>query len=175
MADQAPPDTADKGLVIMGRISGLFGVRGWLKVKSHTRQRADILDYRCWLLRLKEGWKEFSLTEGRIHGPGLVVQLEGIADRDAAATLVGADIAVHESRLPAPDSGQYYWAQLEGLEVVNSQGVGLGTVRNLFETGANDVMVVVGERERLVPFVRGVVRRVDLAAGTVLVDWDADF
>ena len=175
MASRAVPGTADNGLVILGRVVGLYGVRGWVKVKSHTRERADILDYDRWMLRLGDEWREFGLAEGRLHGSGLVAQLEGITDRDAAATLVGADIAVHRSQLPALQPGSYYWAQLEGLKVVNIQGVELGEVKNLFETGANDVMVVLGDRERLIPFVPSVVQKVDLAAGTLIVDWDADF
>lgn len=175
MADQAPPGAADSGLVILGRIIGVYGVRGWVKVRSHTRERADILGYDRWMLRFEDGWREYCLAEGRVHGAGLVARLEGIADRDAAAALVGTDIAVYKSQLPALERGAFYWAQLEGLKVVNMQGIDLGTVRNLFETGANDVMVVLGERERLIPFVRGVVQKVDLVAGTVVVDWDADF
>ena len=88
---------------------------------------------------------------------------------------MGTDIAVYKSQLPALERGAFYWAQLEGLKVVNIQGVELGKVRNLFETGANDVMVVLGDRERLIPFVRSVVQKVDLAAGALIVDWDADF
>jgi len=175
MSDQAPPNAADCGLVIMGRVIGVYGVRGWVKVKSHTRERADILDYDLWMLRLQDVWCEFRIAEGRIHGAGLVARLEGFADREAAVTLMGADIAVRTAQLPVLERGAYYWAQLEGLTVVNLQGVGFGTVSNLFETGANDVMVVRGERERLIPYVRDVVREVDLAARTVIVDWDADF
>ncbi len=175
MADRTPPETADSGLVVLGHIIGVYGVRGWVKVRSHTRDRASILDYDHWMLRLEDGWREFSVAEGRVHGAGLVARLEGIAERSAAAALVGTDIAVRRSELPALEGGSYYWSQLEGMRVVNVQGIELGSVSNLFETGANDVMVVTGERERLIPFVRGVVQSVDLAGGTMRVDWDADF
>lgn len=175
MADRVPPETADSELVVMGRVIGVYGVRGWVKVRSHTRDRAGILDYDRWLVRRADQWQEFGLAEGRVHGAGLVARLEGITERSAAATLVGADIAVRKSQLPAPEGGAYYWTQLEGMKVINVQGVELGKVSGLFETGANDVMVVIGERERLIPFVRGVIKKVDLAAGTMHVDWDADF
>ncbi len=175
MIDRAPPEAADSDLVVMGRVSGVFGVRGWVKIRSYTRERASILDYDRWMVRLEDGWRDFGLAEGRVHGAGLVARLEGVAERDAAAALVGADIAVPKSQLPVLEGSEYYWAQLEGMKVVNAQGIELGMVSNLFETGANDVMVVVGERERLIPFVRGVVQKIDLAGGTMCVDWDADF
>ncbi len=159
----------------MGRIAGVYGLHGWVKVISHTRERAGILGYRQWMVRLAEGWREFRLAGGRIQGTAVVAQLEGITDRDAAAALVGADIAVPRSQLPPLGHGTYYWTQLEGLGVVNAEGVELGRVSSLFETGANDVMVVTGDRERLIPFVRGVVLEVDLAGGTIRVDWDPGF
>ena len=175
MVDREPSEAAESGLVVMGRIVGVHGVRGWVKVRSHTRERTGILDYDHWTLRLGDCWREFGLAEGRVQGAGLVARLEGCADRDAAAVLVGADIAVRRSQLPVLESGTYYWAQLEGLKVVNVQGVEFGRVSGMIETGANDVMVVTGGRERLIPFVRGVVQTVDLDAGTLCVDWDADF
>ncbi len=175
MTDRVPPEAADSGLVVMGRVTGVHGVRGWVKVRSHTRERAGVLDYDTWMLRLEDRWREFRLAEGHIQGAGLVARLEGVADRDAAAGLVGADIAVRRSQLPPVAPGTYYWAQLEGLNVINSHGVELGRVQGLFETGANDVMVVTGTRERLIPFVPGVVQKVDLAAGILHVDWDAEF
>lgn len=160
----------------MGKIVGLFGVRGWVKVFSHTRPKEAILGYRRWLVRGKEGWREIDMAEGRAQGKGLVARLEGIADRDAAAELVGADIGVTLTQLPKPKMGEYYWAQLEGLKVVNLEGEELGAVSHLFDTGANDVLVVKqGRRERLIPFTKYAVRDVDLDAGTMRVDWDKEF
>lgn len=161
--------------VVMGRVTGLFGVRGWVKVHSHTREKADLLRYRRWLLKTSSGWREHEVAEGREHGAGLVARLAGFEDRDQAATLVGLDIGIYASDLPALPAGEYYWAQLEGLRVLNEQGVELGRVSHLFETGANDVIVVRAERERLIPYIRGVVKKVDIAAGEIHVDWDADF
>lgn len=161
--------------VTMGRVAGLYGVRGWVKVYSHTRDKADLLHYPRWLLKTAEGWREYEVSESRVHGAGLVARLAGFEDRDHAAPLVGMDIAVRRSELPELPAGEYYWAQLQGLRVLNEEGVDLGRLSHLFETGANDVMVVIGERERLVPFIRSVVKKVDLAAGEIRVDWDADF
>ena len=87
----------------------------------------------------------------------------------------GADVAVHRRQLPAAEAGRYYWVDLIGLSVVNREGIALGTVIALMETGANDVLVVQGERERLIPFVLGrVVLDVDLEAGVIEVDWLPD-
>jgi 16S rRNA processing protein RimM len=171
----ARPPSAPDDLVTLGHIVGLFGVRGWVKVYSYTRPPQAILNYKRWRVRLSSGWRQLEVKEGRTHGKGLVVRLAGYVDRGQAAALVGADVAFALAELPALEPGEYYWAELEGREVVNLQGVVLGKVSHLFETGANDVMVVVGERERLIPFIRDVIRRIDLGAGRITVDWDADF
>lgn len=161
--------------VILGRISGIYGVQGWVKVYSETRVRADILGYEQWWLRRPGGWQKVRLIEGRMQGEGVIARLEGVNDRDAARGLIGTEIAVHRHELPPAKPGEYFWSDLEGLKVVNLDGVVLGTVSHLFETGANDVLVVAGERERLIPFTRDAVKEVDLAGRTLRVDWDADF
>ncbi len=167
------PDT-DR-LVIIGRISSLYGVRGWLKVYSYTKPRRRILDYGPWLVP-GAGGLAVEVEDGREHGKGIAVKLKGYDDRDAAARLLGKDIAVRRTRLDAPAPGEYYWADLEGLRVVTRDGRDLGRIDHLLETGANDVVVVRGDRERLIPFVQGqVIRRIDLEAGLMEVDWDPDF
>lgn len=158
----------------MGRIVGLFGVRGWIKVHSYTRPREAILEYGPWLVESTGTWRTFNVVEGRRQGNGIVARLEGVSNRDSAAALVGAEIAITGSQLPAAGEGEYYWAELEGMRVVNLAGQELGRVSYLFETGANDVLVVQGERERLIPFGKGVVQEVDRAAGVIRVDWDVE-
>ncbi|HEX9628358.1 MAG TPA: ribosome maturation factor RimM [Acidiferrobacterales bacterium] len=162
-------------LVTMGQVVGVYGVRGWVKVYSHTREREGILAYRRWWLKLPDGWRRFEIEDGRRQGQGVVAQLQGVADRSQAAVLIGADIAVERRELPVLPEGQYYWAQLEGLTVRNLEGVELGTVSHLFVTGANDVLVVTGERERWIPYIPDVIREVDLESGVLVADWDADF
>jgi 16S rRNA processing protein RimM len=104
------------------------------------------------------------------------VQLAGYDDRDAAAVLSGTEIGVYRSQLPAPDTDEYYWSDLVGLQVLTTQDKLLGVVDHLIETGANDVLVIHGERECLVPFIRHqVIKSVDLDAGVIRVDWDPDF
>ncbi len=164
------------GLVIMGRVTGLHGVRGWVKVHSYARDHLDILKYAHWSLHLASAWHEIDVQEGRPQGRGIVVHLKGYDDRGQATALVGADIAIPRTRLPRLKKGEYYWSQLEGLSVINLQGEALGRVSHLFETGSNDVLVVMGgEQERLIPYLPEVVQAIDLEAGTLRVDWDADF
>ncbi len=161
--------------VVLGRISGFFGVRGWVKVYSYTEPRDAVLNYKSWLLSSDGDWRTAEVAEGKRHGKTVIARIEGIDDRDQAAALIGCDIGVPRSELPETDEGQYYWSDLEGLQVMTKNGTELGKVKYLLETGANDVMVINGEQEYLVPFViDDVVLDVDLAAGVITVDWDWD-
>lgn len=162
--------------VVLGKVGGLYGVRGWVRLWSFTDPVENLLDYQE--LELGQGgrWEAVRLAEGRRQGEALVARFEGCADRDQATLLVGAELAVARDRLPEPADGQFYWADLVGLEVVTTGGVVLGRVDHMMATGANDVLVVKGERERLLPFVPGrFVNEVDLAGGRIVVDWDPEF
>jgi len=161
--------------VVLGRISGLFGVKGWVKVYSYTEPREAVLEYRRWLLSGKDGWWEATVAEGQRHGKTIIARIDGYVDRDQAAELIGTEIAVPRDELPEAEEGRFYWSDLEGLRVVHRDGTELGRVAYLLETGANDVMVVQGEQERLIPFVMGeVILGVDLASGRIDVDWEWD-
>lgn len=171
------PDSGSGNDVALGRLGGAWGVRGWLRVESFTDPADAVLDYRRWTL-VQPGREPLEVTprEGRLQGQSLVVHLEGIDDRDAALALRGSTVTVPRSALPPAGEGEHYWTDLVGLEVVNVEGVSLGRIEGLFETGANDVMVVRGDRERLLPYVPDqVVLRVDVAAGRMEVDWQPDW
>lgn len=159
----------------MGQVSAPFGVQGWIRIRPFTEAPDTLLDHPVWWLDRGGAWQAFSLVEGSLHGKGLIARLRGCDDRDAAAGIRGSRIAVPRSQLPTAPADQYYWSDLIGLRVVNTQGEELGRVKDLLETGANDVLVVEGERERLIPFVGAVVLEVDLAGGTVRVEWGADY
>lgn len=162
--------------VVLGRIGGLYGVHGWLKVFSHTQPREGIVGYRPLYVGSGGEWRRMDMQEGRAHGKGVVLKFVGYDDRDSALALLGCDIAVRREQLPEPEPGEYYWSDLQGLRVVTLDGVELGVVDHLLETGANDVLVVEGDRQRLLPFLQGdVVRDIDLRAGMMRVDWDPDF
>ena len=163
-------------LLTVGKIVGLHGVGGWIKLESYTQPRMAIFAYRPWRLVLAGTELEVASAQGHEQGKGMVAKLPDCDDRDAVAKLVGATIRVPRSALPRPKRGEYYWTDLEGLTVLTVEGIDLGKVSHLFATGANDVLVVRGERERLIPFVTGqFVKKVDLEAGRITVDWDPEF
>lgn len=165
--------TPDESPLILGRIAGLFGVKGWVKVFSYTDPREAVLNYGDWMLQQNGQWTDAKVAEGQRHGKSVIARLNGIDDRDAAAELVGAEIGVSRSALPPADEGHYYWSDLIGLEVMHLDGKCLGHVTAMLETGAHDVMVVKGDIERLVPFVLDkTVQSVDLQTGKISVDWE---
>lgn len=161
--------------VTLGRISGVFGVKGWLKVQSFTEPRDNIVRFGAWTLTTNGVERAFDLEDGHGHAGGVVVKLKGVDDRDRAREWVGADVVVPREHLPALGEGELYWADLEGLEVRTTTGVVLGRVDHLLATGANDVLVLDGQPQRLIPFVAGaVVKEVDLPGGSIVVDWPLD-
>jgi 16S rRNA processing protein RimM len=163
-------------IVDVGKISGVFGVKGWLKIFSYTSPKENILNYSPWLLQKAGEMKTVEVVDGNLHGGGLIALIKGVNDRNQAETLLGCEIFIRREQLPAASEGEYYWSDLIGLEVVTTEGVVLGIVDGLLETGANDVLIVKGERERAVPFIKDqVVVKVDPEAGRILVDWDPDF
>lgn len=167
--------------IVLGRISGLFGIQGWVKIYSYTRPLESILDHDVWWIGSTSSWQRHQLLDGRTQGKTLVARLADeagrpLVDRDAAQALYGLDISVPRDHLPEPPPGQHYWVDLIGLTVRTLDGVELGQVSAMMETGANDVLVVTGQRERLIPLVADeFVIQVEPAAGFMVVDWDPDF
>jgi 16S rRNA processing protein RimM len=162
--------------VTLGRVSGAFGVKGWLKVESYTEPRDNIVDFDVWTLRLGGADRAFELEDRQGHAGNLVVKLRGIDDRDVAREWTGAEIVVERERLPEVGAGEFYWTDLEGLEVRTTAGITLGSVEHLLATGGHDVLVVSGSPQRLIPFVTGsVIKHVDVAAGVIVVDWAPDY
>jgi len=166
--------------IILGRISGVYGVKGWVKIFSDTDPREGIAQYNPWYLKASNinggKWHKISLEAGRRHGKSVIAKLEGYDDRDESMQLSGAIIGINPEQLQALEGDEFYWRELIGLRVINQQNIELGTVEQLLETGANDVMVVDGERERLIPWTPGhAVMDVNLEQGVIRVDWDEDF
>ena len=160
---------------MLGRISGLFGVKGWVKIFSYTQPREAILEYDSWYLQDQGKWRVAEVVEGKRHGKSVIAHFEGVDDRDQAAALIGSEIAIPRDQLPAAEDGSYYWTDLEGMQVVHRDGSDLGRVAYLMETGSNDVLVTKGERERLIPFVaEKVILDVDFDKGVISVDWEWD-
>ena len=161
-------------IVPLGHISGVHGVKGWVKIHSLTDPREAIFEYQPWLLG--DAQEEVRFSQGKKHGSRLIALFEDTNDREAAENLVNRKIAVYRDQLPETDTGEFYWTDLVGLDVKLENGTALGKIDRLMATGANDVMVVKGDRERLIPFVKDqYVVKVDLESGEVVVDWDPDF
>lgn len=176
----ATPENADE-LIVVGKIFSVHGVRGEVKVYSFTDPIDNLLQYRNWTLRREGVVKQVELVSGRSTQKDLVAKLKGLDDRDEARLLSGYEICISRSLLPNLTDGDYYWYQLVGLSVINQDGQLFGKVDHLLETGANDVMVVkpcagsLDDRERLLPYTEQCVLAIDLAAGEMRVEWDADF
>jgi 16S rRNA processing protein RimM len=160
--------------VALGYISAVHGIKGWVKVHSWTRPMEAILNYQPWLLG--EDSKPVKIVDGRKQGKGMAALLPGYENREQAANLVGQQIFVEREQLTPTEKDEYYWSDLIGLDVHTTTGAVLGRVDRLMETGANDVLVIQGDREHLVPFIQGqYVMRVDLEDGLIEVDWDPEF
>jgi 16S rRNA processing protein RimM len=162
-------------LVVLGRISGVFGVKGWVKVHSYTDPRDNVVAYPVWTIRQRGVDRAVEVEDGRGHGGNVVAKLRGVDDPEQARGLMGAEIFVARALLPACEPGEYYWTDLEGLEVRTPSGERMGVVDHLVATGSNDVLVVIGATEQLIPFVLGdVIRSVDLEAGVIVADWSPE-
>ncbi len=170
------PFTGDESrLVVMGRILGPFGIQGWIKLKTFTESPDGLAGHCAWWLRTQQGWRSVGLEEFRVRPAAVSAKLEGVDDRDAAEMLRGVDVAVTREDLGEAAQGEFYWVDLVGLEVVNLQGESLGRVEELLRTGSSDVLVVLGDRERLIPFVEAYVTLVEREAGRITVDWEAEY
>ncbi|MDR7194436.1 16S rRNA processing protein RimM [Luteimonas terrae] len=161
----------------MGKVHGAFGVRGEVKLESFTVPRSAIFRYQPWVLRDARGIeRECEGAKGRETPKGVVATLPGVEDRDGAEATRGLEVFVPREALPPPKPGEYYWVDLEGLRVRNVEGVDFGVVSHLFSTGANDVLVAQGDRERMIPFVLpDYIVSIDFDTSLVTVDWDPEF
>ncbi len=159
----------------MGRVSAPHGVKGWIKVQPFTQEIDGLLGYPQWWLGRDGEWRQHRIAEAAVHGALVLARVEGCTDREAAVALKGAEVAIPRCLLPENREGEYYWSDLLGMEVVNRRGEHLGRVAKVLETGANNVLVLEGEQELLVPFVDSVILNVDLAGGRLSVDWELDY
>ena len=168
-------------MLVMGRIVAPFGVKGWVRIQPFSD---DLSSWRklpkLWLCANENAdatqWQAVTVKACRAHGKGLVASFDEVPNRTAAEALGRMFVGAEREALPEPSGGEYYWADLIGLEVRNTVGEALGRVGGLLETGAHDVLrVEFAEGERLIPFVAAHVQRVDLTAGTITVEWGSDW
>lgn len=163
-------------MVVMGRVIAPFGIQGWIKVYPYSERPGSLIGFRHWWVGgAAGGWKRHSVDAARLQGPLVVARILGCETRDAAILFKGCDVAVPRSELPALDPGEHYREDLVGFDVVNRAGEHLGRVEGFLETGANDVMVVGGTRERLIPMVAPILDAIDAPARRITVDWGLDY
>lgn len=158
-----------KSSLVVGKVAGHFGVKGWLKVKSFTQPYKNIFTYKTWLI---DG-QSYSVAEFKMHGKQMIVRLEDMRLREQANVVLGKDICVSREQLPEIDEDDYYWCDLIGLQVIDQNEQTIGCVKDIFATGANDVLVVGGEKEVLIPYVPDrYIKKVNLQSGVMIVDWE---
>ena len=165
--------------LVLGRIGGIYGVRGWVKITSYTRPKTNILSYSPLLMKVNKEWQEIEIEDSQQRGDRLLAKIKGIDSPEEGKKLVHCDLAVTRKQLPALEEGEYYWHDLIGLEVFNQDKIRLGKVKNIIETGANDVLDIndgeTDKRRILIPLIMDIyVKKVDLIAKKIDVDWQLD-
>ncbi|WP_199609163.1 ribosome maturation factor RimM [Flocculibacter collagenilyticus] len=169
--------------IILGKLGAPYGIKGWLKVTSYTDDPEGIFSYNPWLINKEGAWQSLEIVDWRRHNKSLIVRLSNVEDRDQAQAMTHVEIAVDADALPELEGNDFYWKDLIGMNVVNEKGYNMGSVIDLMETGANDVLVVkanrqdaFGQKERLLPFLMDdVIKNVDREEKQILVDWDPGF
>jgi 16S rRNA processing protein RimM len=161
--------------VVLGNFGAPHGVRGWVKVFSYTSPVENIFEYPLWQIEIKGTWKQLEIEDIKKASKEYAVKINGYETRDDAAKLTNCLISVFRHELPVLQEEEYYWSDLIGLKVVTVSGVNLGVVDSLLATGSNDVLVVKGDKLRMVPYTSQVIQRVNLNDKVIVVDWDPDF
>lgn len=162
--------------IVLGRFGRVHGIKGFITIHSYTEPRENILNYSQLYARINSQWQPLEVTRIESTSKSILALIAGYTEREQAAHLTNIELGVPKDQLPRLADGEYYWHQLIGLTVVNQQGEKLGNVADLLATGSNDVLVVQGEKQVLIPFLPGrYVSSVDIDAGMIFVDWDADF
>lgn len=173
MPSQKKPNNDLPRAVIIGKVGSPFGVKGWLKITSYAEPPENILSYDPWLIGDHTGhWRQNVQIEKQRQGEYLLARFENCTDRDLARQYTGLNIAITHDQLPKASEGEYYWTDLEGLTVQSLTGKELGKIDHLFETSANDVVVVLGETKQLIPFIDQYIIKVDLENSLMIVDWE---
>ena len=164
-------------LIVMGEIAGAYGVKGWVHIHNYTEIPVELMEISDWMLKISDRWQPVRQTASRVHNAAVVAKLDGIEDRDQAAALKHALVAVHKDALPKAEADTYYWYELIGMHVINRQNEHLGQVITLIRSPAHDILQVAGECEKkyLIPMAASAIDRVDRDKNTVFVDWGLDW
>ena len=157
--------------LIVGRFGKTFGVQGWIKLQSFTTPTDNILKYQPWYIKKRRGWQILEITGSDFKGETIIIKLPGCNDPETAKRYTNCQIAVDRSQLPEIDENEHYWADLIGMSVVTTKGIKLGIVNSLLETGANDVLVIKGKEEFLLPYVKEIIKNINKNTKTITVEW----
>jgi len=162
-------------MVVIGIVGAAFGVDGWVKINSYTSPQDNCLDYLPWKIKQQGKWVDLEITATKQQGQRILAKFAGYQDRETVRLLTNAEIGIEREKLPDPGKNEYYWEDLEGFTAVTKENVTLGKVDHLFSTGANDVIVIVGEKTHMLPYIPHVIVKVDMQNQVITVDWDPDF
>ena len=165
----------DEKKLLVGKINGFFGVQGWIKIFSYTEPRKNILEYQPWYFIDNGTYKVIEITTGREQSKTIIAQVKGIDNRDQAGQLIGQNLYIDKDQLPELDDDEHYWHELAGFRVINKNGVDLGVVDHLVDTGSNDVLVTKGDKEHWIPYIDPYLILVDKQNRVISVDWDENF
>ena len=165
----------DEKKLLVGKINGFFGVQGWVKIFSYTKPRKNILEYYPWYFVDNGTYKVIGITTGREQSKTIVAHAKGIDNRDQASQLIGKDLYIDKDQLPELSDDEHYWHELNGFRVINKNGVDLGVVNYLVDTGSNNVLVTKGEKEHWIPYIEPYLVSVDKQNRVITVDWDENF
>lgn len=166
------PTTPANHLITVGRLGAPYGIKGWLHLISYTDPADNIFDYDNWRLNKHNQPLPIKIEAYRPHGKGHIIKLTHINDRETAMQHKGLDIVIDRAQLPPTEQNEYYWSDLVGLHVITTDGQPLGDVDYLFETGSNDVIVTIGEKQHFIPYTNDVIKNIDLTNQTIIVDWE---
>lgn len=186
MSDPKAVINAPDDLVLVGHISGAFGLQGWVKIRPYSTNADALLTVKKFWIEGPAGasLRELGRLESKLHGEDVVAKLLSVSDRNGAEALKGAVIKVSRQLFPTLPEGEFYWSDLIGLQVTNLQGENLGVVRDMMDNGAQSILRVASadiaevdllKHERLIPFVDHFVKEVDQEKKLIVVDWGVDF
>jgi 16S rRNA processing protein RimM len=166
-------NTAD--WLVVGRFGRPHGIKGFITIQSFTEPRDNILQYKKWHALINNQWLPLKIKHFEFNNKLILAQVEGYSEREQVASLTNIEIGIERSQLPELPSGEYYWHELVGMRVINQQQELLGSIKEIMPTGSNDVLVVVGEKRHLIPYLPDVVVSINASQREIIVDWDVDF
>lgn len=167
-----------KHWLLVGSVGKPHGIKGWVKINSYTEPPSNILLYQPWYLKNSDKNEPslIKVQQYQIQTQRIVVQFENYETPESTRPLTNQPIYIERKQLSPLSPQEYYWADLEGLKVYNCENTYLGIIQTLLTTGANDVLIIEGEKRILIPFLlNNTIKSIDLDQQVMIVDWDPNF